>query len=760
MRLHVISPFHTKNQQYFSHCAFTGKSLRFPKMMKQYGYEVIEYSNEGSESMADEHVQILNHDEFNSFYGADNISSFEPLAIIGGPGHICFHERLIEKISNRIEPNDIICHTFGHAHENLKNIFPNNFHVETGIGYPTIMDGTFHIFESYAWLHHYHGIKGTGGSNYEWVVPNYYDLDDWVPNYEHGKYLSFMGRVVQSKGLSTIFAIADNSKYPIFIHGHGDCSAYNHPNVKFLGPIFGKDRSDFIRNSRALLAPTTFIEPFCGMAVESMLCGTPVISVDYGAMTETVEEGMGFRCHTLQDWLDAVNDVEKLDRNYIANKARNKYSLEACGKKYDKIFKQLDDLKNKKGWYQINNEVNNYNQHVDYETEKSFWNDCTNTFGEDEKHYVYAKHMNLKQDYHSFDVGGKSILDLGGGPTSMLLKTINLKKGKVIDPIEYPKWTIERYNSKNIDVLVDIGENVNEEGWDEVWIYNCLQHVIDPQKIIENAKKSAKVLRIFEWINIPPHDGHPHCLTKENLDAWIGGSGNTTQLAESNCYGECYYGEFSFECDDYDKFFNKLESDDIFFVIVGAMDGVNHDNTFKYAFKNKHWKGLLIEPMRDYFQKLNENYEYRENLIFENVAISDSEGYEYMFRIPSKLIESGEVTSWSDVISTFYPEKNAMREEHLISKAVKEPVLCTTFENISNKHSIEKIDVLQIDVEGCDSNVFWQIWNLNYRPKLIIIETVNMQSEEKNNIEEILKNNSYNLSYNGDNLIATKENLL
>lgn len=566
MRLHVISPFHTKNQQYFSHCAFTGKSLRFPKMMKQYGYEVIEYSNEGSESMADEHVQILNHDEFNSFYGADNISSFEPLAIIGGPGHICFHERLIEKISNRIEPNDIICHTFGHAHENLKNIFPNNFHVETGIGYPTIMDGTFHIFESYAWLHHYHGIKGTGGSNYEWVVPNYYDLDDWVPNYEHGKYLSFMGRVVQSKGLSTIFAIADNSKYPIFIHGHGDCSAYNHPNVKFLGPIFGKDRSDFIRNSRALLAPTTFIEPFCGMAVESMLCGTPVISVDYGAMTETVEEGMGFRCHTLQNWLDAVNDVEKLNRNYIANKARNTYSLEACGKKYDKIFKQLDDLKNKKGWYQIK--------------------------------------------------------------------------------------------------------------------------------------------------------------------------------------------------DAYDLFFDKLESEDIFFIIVGAMDGVNHDNTFKYAFKNKHWKGLLIEPMGDYFEKLKQNYEHRENLIFENVAISDSEGYEYMFRIPSKLIESGEVPSWSDGISTFYPEKTIMREEHLISKAVKEPVLCTTFENISNKHSIEKIDVLQIDVEGCDSNVFWQIWNLNYRPKLIIIETVNMQSEEKNNIEEILKNNSYNLSYNGDNLIAAKENLL
>jgi FkbM family methyltransferase len=219
-----------------------------------------------------------------------------------------------------------------------------------------------------------------------------------------------------------------------------------------------------------------------------------------------------------------------------------------------------------------------------------------------------------------------------------------------------------------------------------------------------------------------------------------------------------YHIENDLKVDKYDQFFDKLDSDDIFFTVVGAMDGVNHDNTFKYAFKNKHWKGLLIEPMKDYFEKLKENYEYRENLIFENVAISDSEGYEYMFRIPSELVESGEVPPWSNGISTFYPEKNVMKEEHLISKAVKEPVLCTTFENISNKHSIEKIDVLQIDVEGCDSNVFWQIWNLNYRPKLIIIEIVNMQSKEKNKIEKTLKNNSYTLSYVGDDLIATKEN--
>lgn len=184
-------------------------------------------------------------------------------------------------------------------------------------------------------------------------------------------------------------------------------------------------------------------------------------------------------------------------------------------------------------------------QHDDYEFEKKYWGDCCNTFDEDQKHYVYAHLMKLNQVGYSFDVANKSILDIGSGPTSMLLKTINLVKGKVVDPIAYPKWTVDRYAMKNIEVAVDIGENIDDAGWDEVWIYNCLQHAQNPEKIIANAKKAGKVLRFFEWIDIPAHDGHPHMLTEELLNQWIGSTGGTCTLAQNGCYGRAYYGVFN-----------------------------------------------------------------------------------------------------------------------------------------------------------------------------------------------------------------------
>jgi glycosyltransferase involved in cell wall biosynthesis len=352
--LHLVGIFHTRSTDKFSHCAFTGKALRFPKMMREQGWEVVEYSNAGSESQASEHVEILSLDEFEDIFGSRKPTDFfGDVAVVGSPGHKLFESRLVPAMKERVKKQDIICHPFGHAHELLMREFPGNHHVETGIGYPTLMPNSFRIFESYAWMHYHQGKANRNGANYEWVVPNYFDLEEWEPSYKHGDYLAFLGRIGATKGMDTIKAIAEHSPWPIILHGQGDPTPWNHPNIEYRGPIHGKARSEFLRNARAALMPTVFTEPFGGSGVEAMLCGTPLIAVDYGAFTETIIQGVtGFRCHTLAEWIEALKSAEKLDRKVIANTARERYSLETCGKKYDKIFNQLNDLW-RKGWYEL-----------------------------------------------------------------------------------------------------------------------------------------------------------------------------------------------------------------------------------------------------------------------------------------------------------------------------------------------------------------------------------------------------------------------
>jgi len=464
MRLHLVGIFHTKHQASYSHCAFTGKALRFPKMMQKYGYHIIEYSNEGSESSADEKVVMMRDAEFNKLYGSRKDSDFYgDNATIGSEGHKLFEDRLVSEMRQRIQPGDIVCHPFGHAHQILMNVFNQNRHVETGIGYPTLMPDSFRIFESYAWMHYHQGKEGRNGKNYEWVVPNYYDLDDWEPNTNKpGEYLAFLGRITQLKGIDTIKAIADYSPWPIVLHGQGDQTPWSHPNIEYRGPISGRDRSDFLRNARALLAPTVFTEPFCGMSVEAMLCGTPIISVNYGAMTETVTEGvMGYRCHTLQDWLDAIDAVGDLDRSVIADIARSRWSLEACGKRYDKIFKQLDDL-NRKGWYEV---------------------DKINFYEIDTEEGPFASRL---ADWIVDNINPKNVLDVGCGPGTYVKPLLDKGIDAVgidVDPrvAGRPGVVIEDlFNTTRkaeLVVCLEVAEHIEQSRADEIVesVYNCIE---------------------------------------------------------------------------------------------------------------------------------------------------------------------------------------------------------------------------------------------------------------------------------------------
>lgn len=186
--------------------------------------------------------------------------------------------------------------------------------------------------------------------------------------------------------------------------------------------------------------------------------------------------------------------------------------------------------------------------------EADFWGDCCNTYGEETKQLLYMKLMGfrIQKTWRSsfvFDGEGKSIIDIGGGPCSVLLKFENLSHGRVVDPGEYPAWVRDRYVEAGIDYYQERGEDQVryvlglKPNFDIALIYNCLQHCDDPEKVIANAKATAQDLRMFEWIDIPPHEGHPHMLTEASLNRWVGGRpGKTIQLfGESECTGRAWY---------------------------------------------------------------------------------------------------------------------------------------------------------------------------------------------------------------------------
>ena len=182
--------------------------------------------------------------------------------------------------------------------------------------------------------------------------------------------------------------------------------------------------------------------------------------------------------------------------------------------------------------------------------EREWWGNCTNTLGEEIKQLVYARYMGIHFHHidgipYQIDLRGDSVLDVGGGPVSLLLKTFNGGRLSVFDPCDYPQWVEDRYLANNINLYRCKGEDLSSrERYDQVWLYNCLQHVDDPELIIKNcldALVPGGVFRIFEWIDTDVNEAHPHSLRSEDFHSWTGQHGGIVHLNESGCVGTAYY---------------------------------------------------------------------------------------------------------------------------------------------------------------------------------------------------------------------------
>lgn len=354
-RLHLLGLPHTITSDAFSHCAYTGKVKKFAPMMRPLGYEVIHYGNHGAESGADRQVNVLSRKRFRELLGHD---LSDPKRTHGEDAHTAsplyreYNRALAVLLRRAVRQHDLVLHTFGHATQPVAGSHPG-INVESGIGYPTTW-APWRIYESEIWRHRDHQRHQREGGHYEWTIPNYFVAEDWPLGSGAGDYLLYFGRLTSLKGLETVIELAGRlPKRRVIICGQGDPAPWlKHPNIEYLPPVTGSPRAKLLGDASLVLMPSNFDEPFGGVAVEAMLCGTPVATVDYGAFVETVEHGVcGWRCKVLEDWLAAVRYAGLLDRAAIRKRAVARFGLEAVGRLYDRAFRMIHGVHTGADWF-------------------------------------------------------------------------------------------------------------------------------------------------------------------------------------------------------------------------------------------------------------------------------------------------------------------------------------------------------------------------------------------------------------------------
>jgi glycosyltransferase involved in cell wall biosynthesis len=349
-------------------------------MLKDLGHTVIQYGVEGSEvHYADEFVSVLSDETFQKHYGSRDKNAVDHLSEEDGPAWDIFNTNCLAEINKRIDNagKEFLINFLGYSLRPITENFDKTLIcVEPGIGH----NGSYlknRIFESYAWQNFTYGKEvqprqSYFPNNYDTVIPAYFDPNDYPFIVKKSDYYLYLGRVIWGKGVSVAIDITRELGKELIIIGGGDFKSLINKDdtrsldhVTYKGVLSLKDKVKYLGNAKALLYFSLYVEPFGHAPIEAMLCGTPVITSDFGAFSETNIHGLtGYRANTFAEIYWAAQNVNKLDTHKIREYAINNYSLDRIKLKFQEHFEKLYNLYNGKDWYHLDKNTPLFSEHL------------------------------------------------------------------------------------------------------------------------------------------------------------------------------------------------------------------------------------------------------------------------------------------------------------------------------------------------------------------------------------------------------------
>lgn len=198
--------------------------------------------------------------------------------------------------------------------------------------------------------------KGARELNYVATVYNGIDLKlfDFNPK-PRGKYLAFLGRIVDKKGPIEAIKVAKKTGLKLKIAAKVDKVDEEFHNskikplidgkqIQFIGEVDSIGRNKLLKDAICLLNPIKWEEPFGLVVPEANACGTPVVAFARGGVTETIDDGVnGFliKPGDIEGMVKAVRNIDKIDRATCRKHVEENFTVKRMVDGYEKVYKKI-----------------------------------------------------------------------------------------------------------------------------------------------------------------------------------------------------------------------------------------------------------------------------------------------------------------------------------------------------------------------------------------------------------------------------------
>lgn len=180
----------------------------------------------------------------------------------------------------------------------------------------------------------------------------------------------------------------------------------------------------------------------------------------------------------------------------------------------------------------------------------------------------------------------------------------------------------------------------------------------------------------------------------------------------------------------------RKKGSDFTFVQVGSNDGVSGSDPIFNWVRKFQWKGLLVEPQPEAFERLLTNYREATQLKFCNMAVSAEKGNLAMFRNRDE-----------DTTASF--DLNTVKAQNPKSEVERINVKTNRLSSILLEFGFVHIDFLQIDTEGYELEVIKTLDFAVHKPAIINFEHGHLSRKALSDIFRRLADEGYVLHFGG-----------
>jgi glycosyltransferase involved in cell wall biosynthesis len=209
------------------------------------------------------------------------------------------------------------------------------------------------VYKKYNKLGYYVSISDADRSSeldYIATVYNGLNVSEFEFNPIPDDYLLYFGRIHPDKGTAEAIEIAKKSKRKLIIAGIIQDTNYFsekvepklNQQIEYIGNAEPEKRKKLLGKASALLHPISFDEPFGMSVAEAMLCGTPVIAFNRGAMPELIKDReTGFLVKNVDEAVQAVGEINLINRRNCHDWAKSQFSSEKMVDDYLALYKNI-----------------------------------------------------------------------------------------------------------------------------------------------------------------------------------------------------------------------------------------------------------------------------------------------------------------------------------------------------------------------------------------------------------------------------------